>query len=149
MITRRRAQRGTTLLEAMIAMVVLLLGALGVIGINNLGLRLNDSARRMTRATAIAQDLVDNIALWSWGDARLAAGPHLEADLTAGGAKFTGIPEAELKDANDFQRSWTATYVDDADGDGIFDAVRVAVTVQWPTGDLTVYTTKYNVAELR
>ncbi|BDG04280.1 type IV pilus modification PilV family protein [Anaeromyxobacter oryzae] len=149
MTTRRRGQRGTTLLEAMIAMVVLLCGALGVIGINNLGLRLNDSARKMTRATAIAQDLVDNIALWPWGDARLTTGAHAEVDLTAGGAVFPGVPLAELQDGNDFQRSWTATYVDDADGDGTFDAVRVAVTVQWSTGSLTVYTTKLNPAELR
>ncbi len=141
--------RGFTLIELMIAMVVLLTGGLGLIGLANMGNRMNGDGRRVTRATAIAQDLVDNIALWSWGDARLNAGAHVEADLTAAGAVFTGIPLAELQDGNDFQRSWTATYVDDADADSAFDAVRVAVTVQWSTGSITVYTSKLNPSELR
>jgi type IV pilus assembly protein PilV len=176
----RAAERGTTLLEAVVAMAVLLIGAVGVMGLHATGLRLNEDARKLTRATTIAQDLVDNINLWRWGDARLSdddpgnsgdlgdpgfafesgdspPADHDEADLTAGGASFDGLTQAEIEDGNGFERYWNVAYVDDLDGDGIHDAMRIAVIVRWPTPvgqterwrRIVVYTSKLNPAELR
>ncbi len=170
-----RGQLGTSLLEAMVAMVILLVGAIGVIGAHRAGLRLASDARRMTRASAITQDLVDQIALWPYGDPRLAntnpandadigdsafafessASPstladHSDADLTLGGTTWNGIPTSVIQaQGANFQRYWNVSYVDDMDGDGVWDAVRIAVIVRW--GDagsgyrrIVSFTTKAN-----
>lgn len=66
-----RAPRGTTLVEAMVAMAVLVLGAAGMINLHNHGVRTEAQSRRITRAAAIAQDLASQIELWPYDDARL------------------------------------------------------------------------------
>ena len=173
---RPRTPRGTTLLEAMIAMVVLLIGAIGVIGAHRQGLRLASDARRLTRASAIAQDLVDQIALWPYGDPRLARGArssladpdigdsnflfessaststladHGDADLTLGGRPWNGIPTSVIQGtAPRFERYWNVAYMDDMDGDGVWDMARIAVIVRWAEGTsfrrIVAYTTKAN-----
>jgi hypothetical protein len=172
----RTADRGTTLLEAMIATSILLIGAMGAISAHKFGLQANADARKLTRASAIAQDLVDQIALWPWNDQRLAnalttndadlgdtnfafeaASPpadHGEADLTLGGTTFGGLTQAEIEDGNQFERYWNVAYRDDADGDAVWDAVRIAVVVRWPTGGggfrrIVAFSMKINPAELR
>jgi type II secretory pathway pseudopilin PulG len=170
-------ERGTTLLEGMIAMAVLMIGAMGAISAQKIGVQTNADARRLTRASAVAQDLVDQIALWPYGDPRLQnANPandadlgdtaqafenpappadHGEADLGAG---FAGLSTAEIQDGFRFERFWNVAYVDDADGDGVPDAARIAVIVRWPVGGIganqrfrriVAFSTKHNPAELR
>ncbi len=168
-----RTSCGTTLLEAMVALVVMLIGALGVISLHQQGLVLNADARRIMRASAIAQDLVDNIDHWPYTDPRLAnsngdndadvgdtaqafegASPpadHGEADLTTGGTTWTGIPTANM---GEFERYWNVAYPDDSDGNGTPDGVRVAVVVRWPLGPnrwrrIVSLTTKFNPSEQR
>ncbi len=158
-----RASRGFTLIEAMAAMAVLMIGATGMVALNNMGNRINADARRMTRATAIALDLVNQIALWQYADPRLAntkaanddaigdpgfdlertADPtpivdHAEADLGAG---WQGIPTAQLA-TNGFERYWNVSFNDpgnpgtllDANGNATADGMRIAVIVRWPYG---------------
>jgi prepilin-type N-terminal cleavage/methylation domain-containing protein len=148
----RPHSRGFSLLEPMIAMAVVLVGGMVVIGLHQVGLVLNDDARHVTRATAIAQDLLSQIEAWDYGDARLqnsntsndadlgdsgfafqGSSPpfdHREADLAAG--TFQGIPTTEL-DAG-YERYWNVAYPDDSNGNGVADGVRVAVIVRWPHG---------------
>lgn len=149
------AIRGFTLLEPMMAMLVLLVGAVGVLGLHRIGVTVNADARRMTRATAIAQDLLAQIETWPYDDARLAnndsAGndadigdtayaferdapkaDHAEADLTAGGTLFDGIPSSGL--AGGYERYWNVAYPDDSNGNNVPDGLRVAVIVRWPQG---------------
>jgi Tfp pilus assembly protein PilV len=166
-----RWQRGTTLIEVMAAVSILLVAGLGTLGIHTQQLKMNGDARRITEATALAQDMVENIALWSWGDARLAnadttndadigdaafqfelANPvydHGEADLKLGGTQWNGI--AKPKDG--FERYWNVAYVDDIDGNGTWDAVRIAVIVRWQgsTGwrRIVLMTTKANPSEVQ
>jgi hypothetical protein len=181
-----RSQRGTTLLEAMIAMVVLLIGAIGVTGAHRQGLRLASDARRITRASAIAQDLVDQIALWPYTDPRLwqanagndgvigdpgqafettadvaglcdrgetVSGTLLNGGLTAGGTTWNGIPGGVISSYSPpFERYWNVSYVDDDDGDGVWDAVRIAVIVRWGDPEsgyrrIVTFTSKANPAE--
>lgn len=167
--------RGVTLLEAVIAMAVLTVAATGMVSLHAYGVRLDGDARRITRGTAIAQDLLDQIALWPYGDPRLAnavgsndaalgdpsfafeaagAPPadHGEADLTLGGATWLGIPGADLQAAG-YERYWNVAYVDDANANGIWDAVRIAVVVRWPAGSgyrrVVLFGTKPNPADAR
>lgn len=177
---RTRSEQGTTLLEAMIATAVLLIGALGAISAHKFGLEANADSRKIVRASAVAQDLVEQMALWPFTDPRLAnsntandadlgdtafafetnAPPsdHGEADLTAGGTTFAGLAQAEITDGIRFERYWNVAYVDDQDGDGVWDLVRIAVVVRWPHGGtaaspryrrIVAFTSKLNPAELR
>lgn len=163
---------GFTLIEVTVAMAILLLGALGLAGLTNMGNRMNSDGRRVTRATAIAQDLLANIALWEYADARLANGntgndadlgdgalafesggtppaDHAEADLGAG---WLGIPAADLA-AGGYQRFWNVSSADDWNGNGRPDAIRIAVIVRWPIGTgfrrIVLYTTKINPEEMQ
>ncbi|BDG09093.1 type IV pilus modification PilV family protein [Anaeromyxobacter paludicola] len=170
-MARRRA-RGTTLLEAMVAMSVVVVGALGTYRLHVVQLRLNADARRATEASAVARDLVENIALWSYSDPRLAnANPSNDADLgdarqafeqasppsdhgeadLALGTGWNGIPASALPPG--MERYWNVAYPDDADGNGRPDAVRVAVIVRWPHGAgwrrVVAFTTKLDPAEVR
>lgn len=168
-----RTPRGFTLIESMVAMVVLLIGAVGVMGLANQGEKMNGDGRRVMRATAIAQDLVANIELWNYGDARMAnripdndndigdqalafeavtppAFDHGEADLTAGGSTWLGVPAAGLADGA-YERYWNVSEGDDWNGNGIPDARRIAVIVRWPQGAgfrrIVLYTSKANPAD--
>jgi type II secretory pathway pseudopilin PulG len=160
----RRRERGVSLIEAMVAMVVLLVGALGMMSLHSTGLRLQNESREITRATAIAQDLMNQIQSWEYADARLAevnsandrdvgddarafeaygATPpfdHSEADLAPGGTGWTGIPTAVLATGG-FERYWNVTTVNrsdgsliDTNGNGVADGMHVAVIVRWPQG---------------
>jgi Tfp pilus assembly protein PilV len=168
---RSRLDRGTTLVEAMVAMAVLLIGTAGVMSLNSTGLRMAGDARRITRATAIAQDLVDQIALWPYADPRLANGnpsndgaigdpafalegsgtpavDHGESDLTLGGTSWVGTPTGDIAG---YERYWNVAYLDDDNGNGVWDAARIAVIVRWPMGSgfrrIVLLTTKFNPAD--
>jgi hypothetical protein len=146
----------------MVAMVVLLVGATGMLSLHSTGLRLQSEAREITRATAIAQDLMNQVQSWDYADVRVAnvttandvdvgddarlfegSGTppfdHAEADLTAGGLDWTGIPTAGLATGG-FERYWNVSTTDrngnllDSAGNTVADGMRVAVIVRWPQG---------------
>lgn len=145
LVPRRPAPgaRGISLLESMIAMVVVAIGAAGTIAVNAHMASRNGEARRITEATGIAQDMVENMAGWAWDDPRLSdndttnngklgdpdrkfetatfTADHGEADLTLNSATWTGLPTR-----GDFQRYWNVA----ADG----TQRRIAVIVRWPSG---------------
>lgn len=159
----RAVARGSTLIEVIAAVAVMLIGAAGMAGLNKMGLRLDGDGRRITRATAIAEDLAQQIALWPYNDARLtnanaanddnigdvgfllegntdptAHVDHSDADLTAGGHIWNGIPTAEIQ-ASGFERYWNVSFNDpaspgnllDANTNGVADGKRIAVVVRY------------------
>jgi prepilin-type N-terminal cleavage/methylation domain-containing protein len=159
---RNQGPRGFTLLETVIAMSVLLIGATGMLGLHTQGLRMEGDARRITRATAIAQDLMDQISLWPWGDPRLGgATPSLDSTmlatlgdptyaferagtptasfsdagggLTQGSTNWHGIPISDIQ-SEGYERYWNVAYVDDSNGNTVPDAARIAVIVRYPVG---------------
>ncbi len=172
-------QRGLTLIEAMIAMVVMLIAAVGMLGLHVQGQKVNSDAQKILRATAIAQDLSSQIALWPYTDPRLAnvntandaevgdpsfdfeaetpAKPadHGEADLTLGGTLWNGIPTADL--GSGYERYWNVAYpvtpAFDTNGNGISDSMQVAVIVRFPSGGvfrrIVLLSIKGNPAEAR
>jgi hypothetical protein len=164
---------GFTLIEVCVSMALLLIGAMGLIGLANQGNRMNADGRRVMRATAIGQDLIANVELWDYTDARLAnaatgndgdigdaagvfeslATPpfdHAEADLTLGGGPWLGVPQAELV-SGQYERYWNVSESDDWNGNGVPDLKRIAVIVRWPQGAgwrrIVFFTTKPNPAD--
>jgi prepilin-type N-terminal cleavage/methylation domain-containing protein len=156
-VNARKAERGLTLIEVMVATVVLLVAALGMLGLHATGVRLEGQAREITRATTIAQDLLAQIQLWEYADPRLAnastsndadvadaalafeaAGStppydHAEAELSSGTYDWNGLPASALV-AGGFERYWNVSEPDDVNGNGMPDGRRVAVIVRWPRG---------------
>lgn len=153
----KRQQRGSTLLEAMIAMGVLMIGASGLVGLQRQSNFFMGDSRRTTRASMFAQDLVNQIELWDYEDPRLSnasstndadvgdsqeamaytADPvasgladHGEADLGAG---WVGMPR-DLLVANGMERYWNVADGDDTNGNGLVDAKRIAVIIRWRAG---------------
>jgi prepilin-type N-terminal cleavage/methylation domain-containing protein len=171
---------GFTLLEVLLAASILLIGAIGMLSLHVHGLRLEGDSRRITRATAIAQDLMDQIAIWPWGDPRLGTATQLDASqlatlgdptrafeaatpptasfsdgnggLTTSGTTWNGIPLSSTQAAG-YERYWNVAYVDDSNGNGVPDAVRIAVIVRYPVTmgfrRVVLMGTKANPAEAR
>jgi Tfp pilus assembly protein PilV len=158
-MSSQRLRRGATLIEAMAAMAVLMIGAAGAASLQRQSMFFMADARQATRAGAFGQDLVAQIELWEYGDPRLAntstandadptdgfeldaptvAPDHGEADLTLGGKTWTGLPGALLQD-NGMERYWNVAYVDDANANGTSDGVRVTVIVRWRPGGATTW----------
>lgn len=144
------APRGFTLIENMAALGILLVGGLGLLGLFSLGERVNGDARRMTRATAVAQDLLGQIQTWPYTDTRLGPGSRTGTDLADDAMAFEGdSPVADHSDADlavgwggveaatlggEYERYWNVAYTDDSNANGIADGVRVAVIVRWRHG---------------
>ena len=78
-----RTARGTTLIETMIALTVLLIGMAGFISIQPVIVRANHYAKRVSAASMVATDLVENIHRWAYNDARLNASMTLTGCNTA------------------------------------------------------------------
>ncbi len=57
----RNRQKGTTLLEVLVSVLVLSIGLLGVAGLQTYGLRYNQSAYLRSQATILAYDMVDRM----------------------------------------------------------------------------------------
>jgi prepilin-type N-terminal cleavage/methylation domain-containing protein len=164
------SQRGMSLIEVMIAVALLVIAGTGIAQMTMAGTALNADARRITRASAIAQDLLGQIQTWDYDDPRLAntttsndldygdgsqsfeaatgfTADHAEADLTLNGLDWNGVPQADLA-AGGYERYWNVAELDDTNGNGVPDARRIAVIVRWPHGAgfrrLVLYTAKIN-----
>jgi hypothetical protein len=157
--TPGRLERGITLIENMMAVSLLLIGAMGSIAINRQSQQFLGDARKITRATAIAGDLATQIQLWDFDDPRLVNGlgtndadvgdsallfqsldnppfDHGENDLDLGGRPWTGHPVKNdpILAANQMERYWNVSLNDvDYNANGTPDAMRIAVIVRWRT----------------
>jgi type IV pilus modification protein PilV len=148
---RSRWQRGTTLVEAMVAMVVVAIGAAGAIGLHTQQLGMNGEARRITEATALAQDMVENMSLWAWDDARLAdtnSGNNADIGDTAQAFETYTTTQAEAAadhKATDLGAAWTGLggapgYVARVGFERYWNVAasgsqkRIAVIVRWQQG---------------
>lgn len=160
-MTTQRSQRGFTLIESMAALGVMLIGTVGVAGIFKIGVTMNGDAQRLTRATAIAEDLLGTIALWPYQDdvagTPLAnASPANDADVgdTAFRFQISSDPIADgladhgaadvaamgaawtglsAADVAGYERYWNVSYVD-TNGNGVNDVVQIAAVVRWQQG---------------
>ena len=105
--------RGFTLVEMMIALVLFGVGLMALAQALPNGLSVRDKARRMSVATALAQESVEQLRTLRWDDAALAAGEHRDPENPIDGA---------------YVRRWVVE-----DGIPVADMKRVTVTVGFPT----------------
>jgi type IV pilus assembly protein PilV len=122
-VRRRYPEKGFTLIEALVALVVLSVGLLGVAGLQLVGLRGNLSAASRTQANYLADDIIDRMR------ANYAAARNGEYDVALG-ATLAGATTAAV----DVQ-AWVAELGSLPAGQGsvaVNAATSIAtVTIQW------------------
>jgi prepilin-type N-terminal cleavage/methylation domain-containing protein len=75
-LARRDSESGMTLVELLVALVVLSIGILSVGGLFPAGSRGQDQARLLTSADMYAQQKLEELNTLSWADPALAVGRH-------------------------------------------------------------------------
>lgn len=132
--TSRRNARGFTLIEALVALLALSIGLLGVAGLQITGLRANVSSAWRSQATYLSYDIIDRM--------RANRGQlDLYDDVALGGVPAVGgLPQADIA-------AWKANLaatLPGGDGTVDVDGRDVVVTVQWDdsrgTDDPLVFT---------
>jgi type IV pilus modification protein PilV len=93
----RSSPRGSSLIESVIAMSVVLVGLMGFATLQISTARAGGESRRGTMAAAIGQDMLENMKQWSYTDTRL--NPR---------ATVTSLDDKEIKDRWDMGRDTSA-----------------------------------------
>ena len=124
----RPAERGSTLIELMIALVLLTVGILAVGQLFPAGSRSQLQARMTSSGSYYAQEKLEQLAGNAWTDASLSVGRH-----PASGSESLG-PAGQ----------WRRFYEVTAMAAPLDNLKKVTVTVQWTfQGDRTVTSTTY------
>ena len=106
MIPRPYGQRGFSLVEALMASIVMLVGLLGLATLQVVGVRSNHFGRHMTQASQLAQDLIENLQRWDYNDARIS--PAIARSWNVQDATSTAAVDKEW----DMGRGAAATHTD-------------------------------------
>jgi type IV pilus assembly protein PilV len=115
-ISQRRAQRGVTLLEVLISILVLSVGLLGYAGLQTVSMKNNTSAFQRSQATMLTYDIVDRMR---------ANKPNLASYSIAMGT-VGAFPDVVSWKSN------VATALPDGDASIVVDlAGNATITVQW------------------
>jgi prepilin-type N-terminal cleavage/methylation domain-containing protein len=110
---KRASNRGFTLVEMMIALVLFGVGMMALAQVLPRGLSVRDKARRMTVATSMAQEEVERLRNLPFNHADLAGGAHDDPNNPIDGA---------------YGRQWVVQ-----DNTPVTDMKHVTVTVTFPT----------------
>ena len=104
---------GFTLIEVLIVMTIFSIGVLAVAAMQMTSTKVNASARRMTEATALAEEQIENLMQLPYDHADLdpAINPHLSTQ-------------------GPYLVNWNVTEID-LDSNGTNDSKEVNVTVSW------------------
>ena len=121
--------KGFTLIEVLIVLAIFSIGILAVAAMQMTSTKGNASARRITEATALAENQIENLMQLSYDHADLnpAANPH----------QSTQGP---------YTTNWDVTEVD-LDADGTNDSKTVDVTVNWSYGGDRSVSIQYIIPE--
>ena len=110
---RRKIERGATLIEVLVAVVVLSIGLLGLAGLQVTSLQSNHSAYMRSQASLLAYDLADRM--------------RAARSATEGGA----YDDETEGDRADWDASVTALLGDGATGSIVRNGLQVTVTIRW------------------
>jgi type IV pilus assembly protein PilV len=126
----RRATQGFTLVETLVALVVLSIGLLGVAGLQLVGLRGNMSAASRTQATYFADDIIDRMRA-NYAVARGPNAAQMQYVVAMGATASTATDPLALADVT----AWLAELQALPAGKGsiaVNPATAIAtVTIQW------------------
>jgi type IV pilus assembly protein PilV len=86
---RRRHERGLTLLEVMIALVILAIGLLALSGMQITTIHANGSGFKSTTAVSLADQGLQKLKNHGYADAALTNGTHTDPLTTVNGVVFT------------------------------------------------------------
>lgn len=89
MFSRDRSQRGFTLLEVLISLLILLIGLLGIAVLMLRGQRASFEAYQRQQALAMAQEMVEKMRANQGAAASYVTGTTEDANLPGGGARFS------------------------------------------------------------
>ena len=116
-------QRGMTLIEVLIATLILSVGLLGVAATQISALKYTDSARMSTQASFIAYDMLDRMRANSTGDYHLAELSDISPRTVAS--------EVVGQDLSEFKRNIRLFAGETAQGFIAVSGQQVTITVQW------------------
>lgn len=117
-----RHQSGITLIEILVALLVLSIGLLGLANLQAVGLRANHNAYLRSQATILAYDIADRMRA---NRSSAVAGEYDIALNAAPGG--TGVPATDLAQ----WKARLAELLPSGDGAVAVDADSAVVTVQW------------------
>ena len=154
----RRHDRGFSLIEAMMASIIMLIGLLGLAGLQVVGMRANNIGKRMSQASLLAQDLAQNMQIWAYTDSRLTqqknAGTfyHLNSSDGTAVSEYWDLKSAQQPTAQD---GTTLTF-DYSDGNTGWETVASALNANYegvmspvdtslPAGEQTIFTRYWNI----
>jgi len=103
---QRRGQRGFSIIEAMIASIIMLVGLLGLASLQVVGVRSNHFGRHMIQGSQLAQDLIENLQRWDYNDVRLT--PAVQRSWNVQNPASTTAVDTEW----DMGRGVSATHTD-------------------------------------
>lgn len=129
---RRRAQGGFTLIEVLIALVVIALGLLGFAMVQTLSVRYTQSANLRTQATNLAYDLLDQVRANRWQSPQYTAINRASFGSVSG--SNCSRPVAAVSPAASMER-WRcqvrAALGSQAYADVVQNGMRMTVTISW------------------
>jgi prepilin-type N-terminal cleavage/methylation domain-containing protein len=83
-IKKMRNDKGYTLIEMLIAIAILSVGLLAVATMQISSIRVNDTARKMTRRATVAQDRLEYLMSLGYTNAVLTSGTHTDGSAPSG-----------------------------------------------------------------
>ncbi len=100
-MSSRRTQRGVSLIEVLVSVLILAIGLVGVAGLQAFALKNNQSAQTRSQASALAYDLADrmrgNVAAAIAGMYNPATAAELSACRTASGCTLGEMAQDEMQ----------------------------------------------------
>ena len=106
----RRAEAGFTLIEVLIAIVVLVFGLIAVTNLFLVAGSSNTVANQATAASDAASQVLENLKAQRWGSTQLAAGGSLTADQSVAGVPYFRYDQ--IRGVGTIASRWTITNVD-------------------------------------
>jgi len=112
-----RSQHGFTLIELMMAMVILGIGIISIVALQTQDMAYNNSSRRQTQSSTWAMDRIEQLRSVPYTDAQLTVGDHTE-------------------NQGPYKVNWKVTN----NAANVADTKKIVMTIQWNGRDISTTT---------